>query len=436
MNKSFITTIFFAITTSLSASEIKIDNASIQKHIEALSKIGNLGAHVKDGFTRNAWSIEETAAFKYIEQEGINIGLEPHYDEVGNLFLRTKNKANKVIQTGSHLDTVPSGGNFDGAAGVIAGLEAIHSIIKKGVPKETDLELVVWRGEESTSYGTANKGSKLAFGENIHADKKLKEAIEQQGFKISSAKHTPTQPSAYFELHIEQGNKLELDKKEIGIVTSIRGADRYRIEVSGKFDHSGATPMGTKYRSDANLTIAYMQVELDKLIKNYLERGYDLVQTVGVVNSDKEINNSNKSIYDNAMTKVSGFGYFVLDLRSNNKKQRQQYVERALATLKQTSLSFNTRLKITHISDSDPAESLDPKLEKSIEAATKLLGYSYTFLPSGAGHDAAIVAKHGIPSAMIFIPCKDGTSHSKEEFAKTNDIKKGAEVLASTMLSI
>ena len=436
MIKLLITMISLNISSFAFAEEVKVDGALIQKHMEALSKIGNLGPHLSDGFTRNAWSKEETAAFKYIEQEGIKIGLEPHYDEVGNLFLRTKNKAKKMVQTGSHLDTVPVGGNFDGAAGVVAGLEAIHSIIKKGLPKDTDLELVAWRGEESTSYGTANKGSKLAFGENIHADKKLEAAIKQQGFKLPYANSTPPKPLAYFELHIEQGNKLESDKKEIGIVTSIRGADRYKIEVFGKFDHSGATPMGTKYRQDANLAMAYMQVGLDSSIKTYTDKGYDLVQTVGIINADKEINNSNKQVYENAMTKVSGFGYFVLDIRSNSKKQRQEYVKNVMKLLASTSKQFNTKIKISHISESDPAESLDTRLEKDIEASAKLLGYSYEYLPSGAGHDAAIVAKHNIPAAMIFIPCKDGISHSKEEFSKISDIKKGAEVLANAMLSI
>ena len=423
----------FLLSTAVFADTIKISDSSIEKHIAALSKIGNLGSRPDQGFNRKAWSNEETKAFEYIEKEGIKSGLKPRHDAVGNLFLDTDPAAKEIIQIGSHLDTVPSGGNFDGAAGIIAGLEAIKSLIKNGFPKDKGLELVVWRGEEATSFGVANKGSKLAFGEKIPANMEMETAITGQGFSLSSVKVDTKKIAAHFELHIEQGIKLQSDGKNIGIVTSIRGSDRYMIKVSGRFDHSGATPMGTKYRKDVNLAIAYTQVELDKLIQSYLDKGYDLVQTVGIVNSDKEINEKNHIVYNNAMTKVSGFGYFILDIRSNSKQQKQQYVKRALETIKAITSKYSTRAEIIHISESPATESLDLGLEHKIEDAAKLLGYKYEFLGSGAGHDAAIVAKHGVRAAMIFVPCKDGISHSKEEFARTSDIRKGAEVLANAI---
>ena len=432
-NISFFSILYFLLSFSIYAAPIKIDDQSISKHINALSNIGNLGSRPEQGFNRSAWSNEETKAMEYIKSEGAKFGLKPRYDAVGNLFLDTDPSAKNIIQIGSHLDTVPTGGNFDGAAGIVAGLEAIKSLIKKGLPKNKGLELVVWRGEESTSFGVANKGSKLAFGEKFPISKEMQDAVKQQGFSLSPLKMETNKIVAHFELHIEQGIKLQTDAKDIGVVTSIRGSDRYMIKVSGRFDHSGATPMGTKYRHDANLAIAYTQVELDKLIGSYLGKGYDLVQTIGVINSDKEINEKNPAVYNNAMTKVSGFGYFILDVRSNSKKQRDEYVKKALETIQEVTSKYKTQAEIIHISDSPPTESLNLNLEQKIEAAAKSLEYKYEFLGSGAGHDAAIVAKHNVSAAMIFIPCKDGISHSKEEFAKTSDIRKGAEVLANAI---
>jgi N-carbamoyl-L-amino-acid hydrolase len=440
---------------ALSDDIIRIDDSRISRHVEAISKIGNLGPRLEDGYTRAAWSGEESKAMEYIRQEGLKMGLYAGYDAVGNLFLRTKNGGREVIQVGSHLDTVPNGGTFDGAVGIITGLESIRSVIEAGLPRDKDLELVVWRGEESGTYNFAYKGSKAAFGDKMPADIlnrtyagiKLEDAIKKQGFDpsyIRLGKPTISQAeidktAAHFELHIEQANKLEQDGDEIGIVTSIRGGNRLRVEVSGSFDHSGATPMGTKYRHDANLAIGYMQVELDKLLKVYQDRGFDLVQTAGVINSDKEYNTKNPVVYENTLTKVSGFGYFFLDIRSNNKKQRDDYTKEARETIMSLANRFGTTVKIVDMGSSDPAEALDADLQKKIEKSSAALGYKYQYMPSGAGHDSAIVAKQKksdgrtVPVAMIFIPCKNGISHAKEEFAKISDIRKGAEVLANTI---
>jgi hydantoinase/carbamoylase family amidase len=442
----------------LSADIIRMDDARISRHVEVISKIGNLGPRVEDGYTRAAWSNEESKAMEYIRQEGLKLGLNARYDAVGNLFLRTKNNSTQVIQVGSHLDTVPNGGTFDGAVGIITGLEAIRSVIEAGLPRDKDLELVIWRGEESGTYNFAYKGSKAAFGDKMpddilnrtYAGVKLEDAVKKQGFDpsyIKLNKPTLTQADidkigAHFEVHIEQANKLEQDGDEIGIVTSIRGGNRLRVEVSGSFDHSGATPMGTKYRHDANLAIGYMQVEMDKLLNVYQNKGFDLVQTIGVINSDREYNAKNPVVYENTLTKVSGFGYFFLDIRSNSKKQRDDYTAEVKKTIQDVAGRFKTTVKIVDMGSSDPAEALDTDLQKGIEKSAAALGYRYQYMPSGAGHDSAIVAKQKkstgktVPVAMIFIPCKNGVSHAKEEFTKISDIKKGAEVLANTMYQL
>jgi len=236
----------------------KVGENAIKAHFGRLAKIGNLGSSLGHGFTRAGWSREESEAMEYIKGEAEKAGLETRYDEIGNLYCRTPGSHKEIVMTGSHLDTVVEGGNYDGAAGVVAGLEAIKAVMGEGLKK--GLELVVWRGEESGTYKLTYKGCKGAFGGKFSADvlsqtyggKTLEQAIEEQGFDPGYfRKGKPALPqryvdsiSGYVELHIEQGNKLEADKKDIGIVTSIRGPDRYRITVIGEFDHSGATPMG------------------------------------------------------------------------------------------------------------------------------------------------------------------------------------------------
>jgi N-carbamoyl-L-amino-acid hydrolase len=185
-----------------------------------------------------------------------------------------------------------------------------------------------------------------------------------------------------------------------------------------------------------------MQVEMDKLLKVYQDRGFDLVQTAGVINSDKEYNVKNPVVYENTLTKVSGFGYFFLDVRSNSKKQRDDYTNEVKKTIQALADRFRTTVRIIDMGSSDPAEALDADLQKGIEKSSVALGYKYQYMPSGAGHDSAIVAKQKkssgqtVPVAMIFIPCKNGVSHAKEEFTKISDIRKGAEVLANTIIAL
>ncbi|MEI7611567.1 MAG: Zn-dependent hydrolase [Betaproteobacteria bacterium] len=454
-----VLTLTSVLCSSANAQTLNVSEARVQKHIDQLSKVGNLGPKLDDGFTRAAWSNEETRGMEYIKQEGEKIGLEARYDGIGNLFLRTRNNSNNVIQTGSHMDTVPSGGTFDGAVGIVSGLEAIKSLIDaQAIPADKDIELVLWRGEESATFQYAYKGSKAAWGDKMPTDLlkrkyngiTLEDAIRKQGFDPTFIRdNKPAYPvsesdkiKAYVELHIEQANKLETDRDVIGIVTSIRGGARYKVEVIGRFDHSGATPMGTTYRKDANLSISNMQVELDKLLYQHTEKGQDLVQTIGVLNSDAEINKAGGALLENAMTKVSGYGYFFLDIRSNHKKTRDDYASEALETLRSVAKKFNTSVKISSLGTGDPAESLDLHIENMIEAAAIKRGYKYQYMTSGAGHDAGIVAAarnsrgESIPVAMIFIPSKNGISHDREEFTQTSDIVKGSEVLADTLLRL
>ncbi len=434
---------------------IPLDN--IKRHFAQLEKIGNLGSFREAGFLRASWSNEETAAMEYIKAAGFDIGLRPTYDGVGNLLLTTPGLQPTVIQIGSHLDTVPFGGNYDGAAGIVAGLEAIAALREEWPALRHRLELVVWRGEESATFGAVCKGSQAAFGQNdpnillkkFNAQT-LDAAIRGQGFDpgfIERGEPSLPQPhidsiAAYLELHIEQARRLEIDRKEIGIVTSVRGTIRFRIVVVGEAAHSGGTPMGVQYRKDANLAMAYMQVELDQLAGQALARGEDLVQTAGVINTEQDFNVNNPSVYENALTKVSPYGYFTLDIRSNRLAFLEDYAARAQETIRAVGQRLNVFVKIQQMVFFLPIERMDERLQQAAVTACRQLGASYELMPSGAIHDVAVVAaqkrSNGSPIAggLLFIPCRNGLSHNPKEYASPEAVQQGALVLAHTVQHI
>jgi N-carbamoyl-L-amino-acid hydrolase len=442
--------------------KINIPILNITKHLAALSKIGNLGESLEEGFLRASWSDEETAAMDYIRAEGESVGLTARYDAVGNLFISTPQSIaegnielpQEVIQIGSHLDTVPRGGLFDGGAGIVAGLEAIKAVVKNKKTLKRRLELVIWRGEESGTFTTVFKGSKAAFGildseclNNVYGGVSLRHAIAAQGYDpsvIEQGQATLDQSeidliAAHLELHIEQSTKLEKDECDIGVVTSIRGPRRLRVTLHGKAAHSGATPMGSKYRKDANLCMAHIIVALDSLCMKQIAKGDDLVQTVGVINSDKTLNVQKSEIYESAITKVSPLAYFSLDIRSNRKDTLESYSDSAATLIENKAEEFGVRATIETLASSEPLEALDPTLQNAVVDSARSLGYSSQKLASGAGHDVAVVAQQlksdgtRIPSALVFIPCRDGISHNPLEFASDDALHKGAMVLAETI---
>ncbi len=436
---------------------INVDRENIANHVKEFSRVGRLGKSASDGFLRASWSNEESELFRYVEGCAREIGMLICYDEIGNLFMRTNSGFDQVVQVGSHLDSVPNGGNYDGVAGIIAGIEAVRAINESGGNLKKDLEIVIWRGEESATYDTVYKGSRAAFGiapvemlEKKSEGQTLGDAIRAQGFNVNCVvenRATLDQKDidsilAHIELHIEQGKKLERDGVDIGNIMSIRGPCRHLIRVSGEFDHSGATPMGVKYRRDANLAIAHMQVALDELSRSENFFGKDLVQTVGEVNSNLDFNEKFADLKNSSITKVCGFGYFTLEVRSDDNSFRDRYVVYAHQCIRDIADRFNVDVEIEIIDNSSALQSLCSNIRSKISRASDAYGYSSVSMPSGAGHDATIVDKQirsdgsNIPTGMIFIPCKDGKSHCKEEYTSVEAISRGADVLAHTMYSL
>ena len=425
----------------------------LERHFAKLATIGN---EADGSISRIAYSDAESTAMAYIRAEGEAFGLTGRYDGVGNLLLSTPGDHPRRVLVGSHIDSVPFGGNYDGAAGVVAALEATRQILEGGKPLSAGVDIVVWRGEEYT-FNAAYKGSATAFGKsephilrNLFEDCSLRDAILQQGFDPSYIDECrPTfEPEyvdsilAYLELHIEQGERLERGRTNLGAVTRIAGDRRFLVVVEGRFDHSGATPMGTKFRSDVNLAIAHIQTRLDELGRKRREDGHEFAQTVGIVNADPEIDKKYPRVHGNSVTKVSGLGYFTLDIMSPDDSFMDSYAAEVLRLIWQTAKELGTKAIIEQTDSAPGILNLDPGILEAWEKHAGQLGHSMMRMASGAGHDAVIVAESErsdgsrIPTGMLFVPCRGGISHSKEEFTSTEQIAKGTEVLRDVMLEL
>jgi len=430
---------------------ISISTKQIKAHYSRLNKIGAAG----HGFHRPAYSDTETAAMAYIDQTAQAGGLQSNWDAVGNLVIETPGEYSHWVETGSHMDTVPTGGNYDGAAGGVAGLEAILAIHSGNPELPFGLRLRVWRGEESATFGITSIGAQAAFGaldpkmlNNQFQGQSLEQGMESQHADpdcIRSATSTISAAekdgiAAYIELHIEQGKILEQKQRDIGIITGIRGSVRRWIRFTGTFDHSGATPMGVDFRKDVNLTMAHALVQLDKLATDTRDKGQDIVQTIGVINSSADQNHQSQAIYSNAVSKVSGFGYFSHEIRSCSTKQARDFATQADALIKRTAGQFGVTVEIEQFSASDGIPELNTEIQQQLEESCRLQNANFTHLPSGAWHDAAVLCSQKksngrpIPVGMLFIPCRAGISHSPDEYSSPAQIALGASVLAQAML--
>lgn len=438
-------------------SNLNISPESIKSRYSVLDYIGNLGATPGDGYLRAAYSDDETRAMKVLAEAAADAGLNCRWDKIGNLTIELSGNFSEWVETGSHLDTVPYGGNFDGLAGVVAGLEALIALKASFRRLKRGMRLRVWRGEESATFGSSSTGSKGAFGildpavlSNCFQGSTLKDAMLSQGCDSSPVENRIAIMSqgeidsiyAYIELHIEQGNLLETSGKELGIVLGIRGAARMMVTLEGAFDHSGATPMGTEYRKDVNLALGHIIVRLDELATRNIEAGMDLVQTIGVINSSSELNDVDSYVYRNAVTKVSGFGYFSHEVRSSNSDESDFFCLEAVEIILNTAKDFGVSADIKDLGKTAGLSSLSKTVQAALEASSYELGASVMKMSSGAWHDAAVVACQQrsdgspIPTGMLFIPCKDGKSHSPEEYCSAEQIAKGATVLARAMLRL
>ncbi len=394
------------------------------------------------GVTRPAWSPQDQCAADLIATAAQSLELEVSYDQAGNLYvtLPGRNRTAPGLLTGSHLDSVPKGGNYDGAAGVVAGLTALAALKDLGVTPETDITTVGLRGEESVWYGIAYIGSRLAVGslplaelDQLHREDtglSLRQHIAALGYDVDALERatqphiSPTNTKAYIELHIEQGPVLVSEVIPVAIPTTIRGNVRFPYaRCIGSYDHSAAAPRA--HRHDAVLAVVELVADLERYWLEQEAAGVpDTVLTVGKLYTNPS---------QHTMTKVPGECDFTLNFGGTT----EAFLNAARAHTYKLSEQIAAKRRVAfHLGDcvgSDPTP-LDVGLRGSLRKSANSLEIAHHEMAT-VGHDASIFARAGIPAAMILIRNQHG-SHNAQEAMETADFGLGTQILTSALLDL
>jgi N-carbamoyl-L-amino-acid hydrolase len=407
------------------ASNLQIDAARLW---DTIFETAQFGSTPKGGVRRLTLSAEDKQVRDWFRTACEAAGCELRVDALGNMFALRKGRdmAKPPIGLGSHLDTQPTGGKFDGVLGTLAALEVVRTLNDAGIETETPLCIVNWTNEEGSRFAPAMMGSAAYAGdftvEDILARKdaagvSVAEALDGIGYRGESPVGTQ-KFSSFVELHIEQGPILEAEAKTIGVVESGQGVLWYDGTITGFASHAGSTPM--PLRRDALATLSEIVLAVEMIAR---ERGPRAVGTVG----EAVIDNPSRNV-------IPGEIAFTIDMRSADaaimdaldKNLRAAAAEIATRRKVEVALDLVWRKEPTHF---------DPKLIEAVQSATTALGYSNRRITSGAGHDSCNL-NTVMPAAMIFVPCKDGVSHNELEDATKADCAAGANVLLHTVLSL
>lgn len=366
-----------------------------------------------EGITRLAYTQQEKLALDWFIETCEKHSIRTHRDAIGNVFGTVGPESGKGILIGSHLDTVKNGGRYDGALGVVAGLEVLLTLSEKECEMEKPVTVVSFRGEEANLLG-GTFGSR-AFCGSIHFDDDFIKRLESTPFTPQQVKETAgaEQYSSFLELHIEQGKKLEAGGTDIGIVHSIAGIKRLDVTVHGEAAHSGTMGMGE--RDDALISTAKILLEFDRIVKEY---GEPNVGTVGEL-----------YVHPNLPNVVPGEVNFTLEVRGTDMEMMRRITDRFSAYA-----HANHNVTIKPNIEKNPSE-LSKKLTATVEQVCQETGVDYCMMMSGANHDANSLAAV-MDSGLIFIPCLNGVSHNPKEFAEAADIEKGANVLLGSVLNL
>lgn len=385
-------------------------------------------------WTRRAFSPEFERARAWLRDEFQEAGLSVKLDAGGNLVGRREGEKPDLpaIVTGSHCDTVVSGGRFDGILGVIAGLEVAQTLSEAGISMNHPFELIDFLSEEPSDYGVSCVGSRAFSGlltqemlalRNPEGET-LREGIQRIGGSPAQL-HAPLRAegstAAFVELHIEQGPVLETCHYPIGIVTNIVGIRRVLIKVSGRPDHAGTTPM--HIRRDALVGAAHIVTNASALASRMAENPHYVVATIGRM-----------TISPNVANAVPGEVEMMLEVRSDSAAILESFPESVIRLAESHLLDLRLSASLTLVSHANPTD-CQSIVMNAIDAAAKRLGYETNRMPSGAGHDAVYVAPTG-PIGMIFVPCLNGRSHCPEEWISSEQLLDGTRVLYETILEL
>lgn len=402
---------------------LKINGERLWASLMAMAEIG---ATARGGSCRLALSAEDQAGRELFAHWCTEAGLTLSVDPIGNLFARRPGTDPQAapVMIGSHLDTQPEGGRFDGVYGVLAGLEVLRRLDDLQIRTRKPLEVAVWTNEEGARFTPAMFGSAVftgvmsleaALAVRDAAGISVAEALQRTGYAGQRPLGGPV--DAYFEAHIEQGPILEDNAKSIGVVSGGQAIRWLDVQVEGMAAHAGTTPM--PLRKDALYGAAQMILAVETLAADFAPQG---LTTVGELSIAKSSRNT-----------IPGVVQFTVDLRHHQDQQiaamEQQLRERLEAIAHQRGLRVSVSPHWV-----SPATPFDAQCVAAVQQAVDGLGYPQQSIVSGAGHDAILLARY-CPTAMVFIPCVGGLSHNEAEDVLPQDVRQGADVLLNAVLA-
>lgn len=390
---------------------------------ELVNWLASFGATNEGGVTRLLYSKEWVQAQQALMQKMMDYGMRTYFDSVGNLFGRVEGTQEKdsVILTGSHIDTVVQGGKYDGAYGILASLLAVKRLVEShGLPKKT-IEVVSLCEEEGSRFPITYWGSK-----NMMADYSLKaveettdkegipfiKAMEEAGFAISTYTQKKRSDIKHFiEIHIEQGAVLEANHLDIGLISHIVGQKRFTIFLNGQSNHAGTTPM--LERKDAMVCAANAISQLTKLANS--------------ISSSLRVTTGQIFVKPNVPNVIAGNVQFTLDVRHHESQVLEYYCDQAIQLVQSLAEKSGIQISIEKWTDITPVE-LDVTLHEVMKEKIASKGLKFTTMISGAGHDAQVFGQH-LPTTLLFVPSKNGISHSPFEYTSPEYLENGVSVL-------
>lgn len=410
-------------------TETKIDSLRINRERlwASLMELAQIGATPKGGVCRLTLTDLDQQGRDLVTRWAREAGMTVTIDKIGNGFMRRAGRNNSLppIVTGSHIDTQPTGGKFDGNYGVLAGIEVVRTLNDHGIETEAPIEVAFWTNEEGSRFVPVMMGSGVfakaftlehAYAATDTEGKSVKDELTRIGY-VGEQEPGDHPIGAYFETHIEQGPVLEDNDITIGVVQGVLGIRWFDCTVTGTEAHAGPTPMAL--RKDALQVATHLMQEVVASALRHAPHGRG---TVGMV-----------QVFPNSRNVIPGRVKFSIDLRNATDALVDQMADEVKALATQLSAKTGLPIQIELVS-SYSAQAFHADCIDAVAQATQKLGYSNMPVVSGAGHDAVYMAQLA-PSGMIFIPCKDGISHNEIEDAKPEHISAGCNVLLHAMLA-
>jgi N-carbamoyl-L-amino-acid hydrolase len=411
--------------------QARVDAMALRQRIEALSQFGRpQGGTFSDGVSRVAYSDADVAGRRYVIDLMRAAGLDPRVDAAGNIFGRRAGTDASLppILFGSHIDSVPNGGNFDGDLGSLAALGTLEALAAANVRTRHALDMVVWSAEEGVAFTRGLNGSRIVAGDVKPSDMEQvwngmtrSDAIRKIGGdpgRITDAVRRRGAHHCYLELHIEQGGMLERQGVPVGVVEGIVAIDRHEVTITGFANHAGTTPMPD--RQDALLAASHLTIAVHHIVSS--EPGRQ-VGTVGRLD-----------VIPNAPNVISGAARLTIELRDLSPEKLERLADRIRLRAVEIARDTKTSIEFTSSSHNAPANAAE-EVQRAIERTARRLGLASQRMPSGAGHDAQMMARLS-PMGMIFVPSVRGISHSPLELTHWEDCARGADVLLGAVLEM